>query len=283
MSYVVKNLILFFLFVLIHSYLQAQSDTLIQVDTVYLPADTIKTIHTVIVYEDEEPTKNTNRKNIIFSAGPNIGINVNNLNSYLGGAQFTVINKNYFATISANYNLKYTYNQGYTNHLTRYNNYIDTVATLVDEYIQIIGTDTTHIPVYTYTYVPKIDTIKTDTNYTAKNSYSSLAFPITIGYCKKKTKYMYGISAGTQLRFLLPNQNNRFVLYDSLFVPEKSYLRKMNVDAFIQGIASQKLTKKIWITESCNVFFPLLNDYSDNKTKIFKVQSSILLGVKYIF
>lgn len=283
MNYVIKNLILFFFFVLIHSYLQAQTDTLIQVDTVYLPADTIKKVHTVIVYEDEEPTKKTNRKNVIYSFGPTVGINVNNLNSYIGGAQFTIINKKYFATISANYNSKYSYSQSYTKHFTRYNNYIDTVETLVDEYIQIIGTDTTHIPVYTYSYIPKTDTIKTDTNYSAKNSYSSLAFPITIGYCKKKSKYMYGISAGTQFRFLIPNQNNRFVLYDSLFVPEKPYVRKMNVDVILQGIASQKLTKKIWITESCNVFFPLLNDYSDNKTKIFKVQSSILLGVKYIF
>ena len=283
MNYVIKNLILFFFFVLIHSYLQAQTDTLVQVDTVYLPADTIKKVHTVIVYEEEEQSNKVKRKNVIYSVGPTVGINVNKMNSYIGGAQFTVINNNYLASISANYNSKFTYSQGYIKHFTNYNNYIDTVETLVDEYIQIIGDDTTHIPVYTYSYIPKTDTIKTDTNYTAKNSYSSLAFPITIGYCKKKSKYMYGISAGTQLRFLIPNQNNRFVLYDSLFVPEKPYVRKMNVDAIIQGIARQKISKKIWITESCNVFFPLLNDYSDNKTKIFKVQTSILLGVNYTF
>lgn len=263
-------------------HLFAQTDTIVEIDTVYLPPDTIKKVRTIIVYEDDnsKPSTKKKRNQIAHMYGIHMGLTAIQQTPFLGALQYSYVRNTLCISGLAQYQSKYNNTISYNYTYTTYTNRIDTIRTLVDEFIQIIGDDTITHPVYTYTYIHKKDSIEQDKVRIATNTYRHIQIPIVIGYCKSTRKYLYAIGAGAQFRFILPSSSNTYVL-QSDFVPEINHIQKFNIDVVSYIQTKQKISKHMWFCQSISASYPLRYDFTEQKKSVLRSQGNIMIGLEY--
>lgn len=258
----------------------AQTDTIVEVDTVYLPPDTIKKVKTIIVYEEEDsPSKKpAYKRHIAHMYGMHIGMHAIPQTPIVSSFQYNYYRKKMYASFSVSYCSRYDVKHSFGKTFTEYSHYTDTIETLVDEFIQIIGTDTIKQQVYSYSYIDRIDSTSLDSLYTHTNVYRQISVPILIGFSKSKQKYMYSWGIGPQINWILASSSNKQIQNMS-FIPESQNRSSISLDIVSYIQLKQKLSKKLWFCESVGISYPVYNTIFDFKR--LPVYSTIRLGIEY--
>jgi len=272
------------------------SDSIITAyDTVYYNPDTIKTtrVDTVFEYIEEAPKDTFTRKaaDICFLVGSQIGFGISHLSP--------LYNKSSIIAVT-NLQGMYVYNHLFANfgigmsttekarlqYSKRYNSlhhWIDTIKTVQDSYIEIIGKDTFQRQSIKITYLPKTDTIHSDTIYSHKNGYRFINIPIVCGYIFKNKKTWYGFGIGPNVRLTLIDATNKLIIGDSSFVSEKLYIKKISID--INGIlfVKRKISNNIWANVQLNCSLPLASSNNGYNSKLYRQSYCLLVGFEYFF
>ena len=258
----------------------AQTDTIVEVDTVYLPPDTIKKVKTIIVYEDDNsPTKKpAYKRHVAHMYGMHIGMHAIPQTPIVSSFQYNYYRKKMFVSFSIAFTSSYESTRSFEKQYFVKFERTDTIETVVDEFIQIVGTDTIKQQVYTYSYVNRTDSTSVDSLYTHTNEYRQISIPILIGYSKSKQKYMYSWGIGPQINWILASSSNKQIQNMS-FIPESQNKSSISLDIVSYIQLKQKLSKKLWFCESVGISYPVYNSIFDFKR--LPVYSTIRLGIEY--
>src|ERR1035437_7476517 len=169
-------------------------------DTVYEAPDTIKStrVDTIFEYYEETPTviHKKVKDPLDYMIEPILGFGLTRIYPQysknavvtMAGIQALCNYKNVFLSASIQTFSQITGSVSFTKQYTSYRKWIDTIKTVLDEYIQIIGKDTIKTQVIKKTYISKTDTTHRDTVFTHKNSYSTIQIPLLLGYLFKMKK-----------------------------------------------------------------------------------------------
>lgn len=264
-------------------------------DTVYYTPDTIKTTRIDTVFEYvEEPSKgiiSIKAKDICFLVGPHVGFGISHLSpiynktSLIGvmSLQGMYVYNHLFANLGIGMSTMENARIQYNRNFNSLHHWVDTIKTIKDTYIEIIGKDTFQRQSIKITLVPKTDTLNTDTVYSHKNEYRFVNIPIVCGYIFKKKKTWYGFGLGTNFRLMFIDASNKVVWGDSSFVSEKSYVKKISID--VNGIlfVKHKISKKIWTSVQLSCTIPVTSSYDGYNSKLYRQSYCFLVGFEYFF
>lgn len=267
-------------------------------DTVFLAPDTIINKNIVTIYVDEDdstPVKNDKtigkKQRAELVLGPSSGLCYSMMSPLYGITSIVpvyninalVIKRHFSLGASIMYSGKESASLSYTRHYSRTNSTTDTITRLLDEYIQIIGTDTVRYQVTKKECVSRTDTLRTDSSFTHRNKYSYVSIPLSIGWVHRGQSLMLGIAIGMQCRFPVGSYPNRLVSGDSTWVNEMPHARKMLFDAQGQVYAKYRLAKQLWLTSSVHGAYPLSNHFIKSHAFLYRTAFSALLGLEYTF
>ena len=262
-------------------------------DTVYIAPDTIKSVRvdTVFEYIDEKTPLKLQKKQpaIAIMCGPQIGVDISRMyplyskTSILGIAGFNgmFVYNTLFLNVGVSVVTNQTANIHYSKHYTDFHHWTDTVKTVLDEYIEIIGSDTIRTQVIKKTYIPKTDTVLSDSTFSHKNSYWNIQIPIEFGYSYKTKKTWFGFGIGPCIRLIMANSSNRVISGDTSFVQEKNYLQKLVVDIAGMVFIKRNIKRNMWTTAYLSGIVPLQSNYHDYNKNVFNQSLSLSLGLEY--
>ena len=263
-------------------------------DTVFLAPDTVKRTKIVTIYvEEDEPgtTKNKNYSPYEFFIGSSGGSTISRMFPMYnktsitptGGFSFLMRRNNFYFQLGANINGKESSTCSLTKHFTTFHIYIDTVVTILDEFIQIIGTDTVTYKVVKKDAVEKTNTIQSDTTYRSRNEYYNIAVPLVVGWSVESPMYLLGLGIGAQTRFCIANKSNLLPIKDSGFVKEKLFSRTLQLDATIQLTGKVKISKSLWMNTTLTGAFPVTPFYKNYDIKLIRPSLTAMIGIDYFF
>jgi len=282
------------------SFMYPDSSNKERLDTIFIAPDTIKTtrIDTVFEYFDDVPR--TLPKTIpIHKKTPEIGINLGmqaglditrlfpmyNTTSIqkMIGVQGMGFYNSIFLQISLNAFSGFSTSNSITKQYTKIHNWTDTIKTVIDEYIEIIGKDTIKTQVIKKTLFPKSDTLHSDSVFSHKNSYSIIDIPIVFGYLFKMKKTILGIGIGPDIRITLANTTNMVSIGDTSFVKESRYFKKSTLAIATMLVLKQQIMKKIWLSGGMNGIIPIESNYQSFNKTLFQTNLTFFLGIDYFF
>jgi hypothetical protein len=266
-------------------------------DTVYEAPDTIKStrVDTVFEYYEETPTiistKAKAKVKLDYMIEPIAGFGLTRIYPQysknaivtMAGIQALCNYKNVFLSASIQTYSQITGSVSFTKQYTSYRKWIDTIKTVLDEYIQIIGKDTIKTQVIKKTYIPKTDTTHSDTAYSHKNSYSTIQIPILIGYLYKMKKTWISLGVGPNVKITKENSLNKLVLGDSSFVSETSYFKKLTIDLAFALSIKQKIMKNIWLSSGISGSIALQSNLQSYNKALNQSTICLNVGINYYF
>jgi len=264
-------------------------------DTVYIAPDTIKSVRidTVFEYIEEAQTPRVIKKrpNLAMMFEPQFGIGISKMYPMynkiavngLGGFGMSFMYNNLFANISILANTVEENQIAYSRHYTNYRHWTDTIKTVIDEYTEIIGKDTIRTQVIKKTFIPKTDTLNSDSTFSNKNRYWNLQIPLLFGYNFKFNKTWIGVAVGPSLRLLFANTSNKVIVGDTTFVDESLYFKKITIDLSGKVFVKQKLTKKLWTTGTVFVDYDLRSNFQNYTTNLYRSNVCFTFGLEYFF
>ena len=264
-------------------------------DTVYIAPDTIKSVRVDTVFEYIEeattPIKIRKRPKMALMFGSNVGLNMAKMYPMFNKLDLTqtvgingmFMYNNLFADISILASTKESSNLEYNRHYTSLHHWTDTVKTVIDEYLEIIGKDTIKTFVYKISYIPKTDTLHSDSTFKHTNYYRNIHIPVLFGYMYKTAKTYIGIAFGPDFRIMFANSLNKVIFGDSSFVTESSYFKKLTVDFSGKLFVKQAVFKKLWTSFSMMGNWPLQSNYHDYTKELFHPSIFVTVGLEYYF
>jgi hypothetical protein len=269
-------------------------------DTIFIAPDTIKTIRidTVFEYFDDVPIvlpkaipkpKKTPETGIYL--GMNVGYDITRLfpmyntttQQKMIGVQGLGFYNSLFLQIALNAYSGFSTSNAITKQYTKIHNWTDTIKTILDQYIEIIGKDTIKTQVIKKTLIPKSDTSHSDSVFSHKNYYSTIDIPIVFGYLFKMKKTIIGVGIGPDLRITLEHTSNMVTIGDTSFVKESSYFKKSTIAITTMLVLKQQVMKKIWLTAGMNGIIPIESNYQHFNENLFQTNLSFYLGIDYFF
>jgi len=247
------------------------------------------------VYEDEdEESSSSNQsskdnKPVYYFIGPHSGVDFSYIYSQFNsfnissksGICLSVLQDPFFIQTGINYSFQERAKLNLLKHFESPYTFTDSTMIIISEFSQIIGNDTVVTQVYEPEYFENYDTIYSDTIYSHKNYYTNITIPISIGYSKTKRTYMFGVDIGVQCKFLVGNNSNKFPIENKEFANENAYLKPIIFEGIINAVARQKITRKIWLKETCSISIPLMNNYNTSNCKIYRSNFFASIGLEY--
>lgn len=131
------------------------------------------------------------------------------------------------------------------------------------------------------TYIPKTDTVLSDSTFSHKNQYWNIQIPIEFGYIYKSKKTWFGFGIGPCIRLIMTHSSNSVIIGDSSFVQEKNYLHNLVVDIGGMVFIKRKIKRNIWTTAYISGIVPLQSNYQNYNRNLFNQSLSLSLGLEY--